>query len=618
MRNRLIHIEEMLTDQGAENELREVPLSKTAFHTSVICACILLGVVFIQFLNVGLGDHARYTARADENMSETRIISAPRGIIEDRFGKPIVTNIPSVEAYLIPHNLPRLYSERKEALRILSEITGLSEEELYKKFIARDWSLSDRFFLTNNLPETTIINLTRTPLPYIELQNGFERTEMHPLAFAHVVGYTGRVDKKDLETHRELVIDDTIGKDGLEAYYDENIRGKNGEHLTLLSAKGIIQEERTEKTAQPGNNLRTFIDADFQVYLYERLARALKELGRDAAVAIAMNPQNGEVLALVSMPSFEVGRISMYLNRPSNPLFNRAVSGLYNPGSTIKPLVGTAALTEKVIMPNDKIFSRGYIEIPNPYNPDAPSRFVDWRPNGWVDIEDALAKSSNIYFYEVGGGFEHQKGLGIARLKEWWQKFNLDMPSQIDLLGEQKGFLPDPEWKKEKTGTPWRIGDTYNVSIGQGDFSITPIGLLNYINAIANGGTLYMPRIMASVESTKDKKRASFTQPVVLKDVREEIKGAIPHIQQGMRSVVEKSYGSAHILNDLPFHVSGKTGTAQTNLNTKLNAFFVGFAPSENPQIAILVLVENAKEGSLNALPVAKDALLWYYEHRLK
>ena len=186
------------------------------------------------------------------------------------------------------------------------------------------------------------------------------------------------------------------------------------------------------------------------------MKQGLSYLGSRAGVGIALNPQNGEVLALVSLPSFDNNKIKAEdLIDSSKPLFNRAVSGFYAPGSTIKPLVAFGALKEEIIAPEKEILSIGYIEIPNPYYPDRPSRFVDWKPHGWVNLYSALARSSNVYFYEVGGGFGDQKGLGIEKLKDYWQKFGLGELTGIDLPGEAKGSLPDPETKeknKEKFG----------------------------------------------------------------------------------------------------------------------------------------------------------------------
>jgi len=274
-------------------------------------------------------------------------------------------------------------------------------------------------------------------------------------------------------------------------------------------------------------------------------------------------------------------------------------------------------LTEGVVTPVTEIFSGGYIEIPNPYNPELPSRFLDYKPNGWVNIYSALAKSSNIYFYEVAGGFENQKGMGIDKLNEWWKRFNLGEKTGIDIVGESNGFLPDPEWKEEKTSDIWRVGDTYNVSIGQGDLLVTPISLLNYINTVANGGIIYRPQIVKEIKNI-DGEVIQEIKPFIINDISGIAGSAIYEVRKGMRDVVAKSYGTAYSLHNLPFSAAAKTGTSQIENNARINAFFVGFAPFENPEISILILVENAKEGSVNTIPIAYDIFLWYYENRLK
>ncbi|MFH1246354.1 MAG: penicillin-binding transpeptidase domain-containing protein, partial [Candidatus Liptonbacteria bacterium] len=296
---------------------------------------------------------------------------------------------------------------------------------------------------------------------------------------------------------------------------------------------------------------------------------------------------------------------SALLNDPNRPLFDRMVSGEYNPGSTIKPLVGVAALTENIVTPDFSVFSPGYLDVQNPYNPSNPSRFLDWRYQGYINLYSALAQSSNVYFYTVGGGANGVKGLGLDRLHSWWEKFGLGKLTGIDLPREGDGFLPTAEWKQRASGRPWLLGDTYNVSIGQGDLSVTPLQLLSYIGAIANGGKILMPHVGSTVEGK----------------VNEDLTSLLPQItevQKGMRATVTNRLGTAYTLNNLSFQVSAKTGSAQVKNNTEENAFFVGYAPSDNPQIAILVLVENSKAGSLNAVPIAKDVLNWYYEHRLK
>jgi penicillin-binding protein 2 len=289
---------------------------------------------------------------------------------------------------------------------------------------------------------------------------------------------------------------------------------------------------------------------------------------------------------------------------------------MYNPGSTIKPLDAVAALKEGVIDPTREVFSPGYLMVPDPYNSSTPTRYADWRYQGNVNLASALAQSSDVYFYIVVGGSPAStpmlndpsdygiKGLGVDELHEWWQTFGLGKATGVDLPGEADGFLPTPQWKQQKMGTPWLLGDTYNVAIGQGDLLLTPLQLLSYIGAIANGGTIYRPYLNES------------STPVVNEDLTS-LLPEIQDVQQGMVEGVTAPLGTAYTLHDLPFSVCAKTGSAQVENNEQENALFVGYAPCNNPQIALLILIENSKDGSLNAVPIAKEVLNWYYENRL-
>ncbi|MDO8556931.1 MAG: penicillin-binding protein 2 [Candidatus Jorgensenbacteria bacterium] len=620
MQHPRLTIENILADHILKEDVREVPVKRRVFIILLSVAFIVVGAVFLQFLYLSTVRHGFYADRALQNISDTVVTPAPRGIIQDRYGKPLVQNDHSFNAYLLPRLLPRESEGRLIILTRVAELTHADITELAAHITNRDWQISDRILLQADLSQEELVALSSERLPGVTVEAGFKRVQEEPLVFSHLIGYTGLVNADDLKRDTTLVMDDEIGRAGLEAYYDDVLRGTNGEDTTFKNALGKMQDTRIVHDSKPGRTINTYIDRDLQEFFYNRLNQALKSLGRDVGVGIAMNPQNGEVLAMVGIPGFDANNVSDFLNSKNQALFNRAVGGKYNPGSTIKPLVASAALSEGIISPDKQIYSAGYIDVPNPYNPDAPSRFLDWRPQGWVDLAAALAKSSNVYFYTVGGGFGDQKGLGITLLKKWWEKFNLGGKTNIDLPGETTGFLPDPDWKKKATGQPWRLGDTYNVTIGQGDFSITPIGLIDYISTIANGGTIYKPRIVKSIEDAAHSSStvSQETQPVVLRDLRNDIQDIISYVHKGMRDAVREPYGTAHLLNSIPMEIAAKTGSAQVENNTKTNAFFVGFAPADNPQIAILVLIENSREGSANTIPVARDVLMWYYQNRLK
>ncbi len=618
MKKREIVFEESLSDEWSKDlDVIEVPLDERPLWylggAILLVALAVLGR--ITFLTIARGEF--YESRAAANQYQITHIPAPRGPITDREGRVLAENRPVYSALLNLKEFLRNSALHEATFLAIREILGISEETVRGLIRERNVETAvDPIVLLSDLQPAQVVALRNVNLETLIVSGGFERQYPNGAVFSSAIGYLGFPTAADLERDQNLAGQDFIGKAGLESYYDERLRGTSGLFVRLRDTKGNIVGEQKRSDPKIGESLKLTIDGDFQEYFHDRFTRGLISLGRTSGVGIALDPQNGEVLAFFTMPAYDNNAFTgtgksaerqRLLTSPDRPLFNRAVSGLYNPGSTVKPLVAVAALIEGVISPTREIFSPGYLDVPNPYNPDQPTRFVDWRYQGNVDISSALAQSSNVYFYEVGGGFGDLKGLGINRLREWWAKFGFDRPTGIDLPGEAKGFLPSPEWK-DKTSDgkrPWLVGDTYNVSIGQGDLLVTPIELLNYIAAIANGGHLYEPTLAMGEQ-----------HPKTIADL--DLGPALAEVQKGMRETVTSPMGTAHLLFDLPFGVAAKTGSAQVQNNTQENAFFVGYTPVDKPQIAILVLIENAKEGSLNAVPIAKDVLAWYYEHRIK
>ncbi|MCX6737761.1 MAG: penicillin-binding transpeptidase domain-containing protein, partial [Candidatus Parcubacteria bacterium] len=357
------------------------------------------------------------------------------------------------------------------------------------------------------------------------------------------------------------------------------------------------------------------------------LKEATDNLGIKKGVGIAINPSNGEVLAMVSLPSFDgnifnqsgnSSAINKIFQDPNHPLFNRAISGLYSPGSTIKPLMAMAVLGEKIIAPEDNIIDKGRIVIPNPYDSTKESVFRDWKADGHglVNLRKALAVSCNTYFYTVGGGYGSVIGLGKDRIKQYWQLFGLDKLTGIDLPGEGSGVLADEALlQKSRPDDPhWHLGDTYNISIGQGDLQITPLELLSYISAIAENGNFWKPHL---VKQIKDGESLIKNQEAQLVTKLNLPASYFQIVQEGMRQAVTAADGSAVSLNNLGVTLAGKTGTPQIASGNKINAIFTAYAPYENPQIAILVLLEEPKEGSAVAIPVVGKVLDWWNQNRL-
>ena len=613
----------------------ELPLSKRTLILLFSIAFLFSVIIVLRLESLGIKNGEFYSLRSAMNVGKSIILPASRGNIYDRFNVQLVENEPAISIALNAATAKKNKESLDEILTKISAVIGIEKSDLENSLQKNNLEKNPIIILARNISTDQLIETRGLNFDSLEIQNDYRRSYLKGPILSHLIGYTGLAEYNDVK-----------GKTGLESYYDSALQGTNGLKIIYKDAHDNSFGGKLFNESQPGFNLYTSIDLGLQTYFHDRLKQTLNSLGRDVGVGIAINPQNGEILSIVNLPDYDNNAFTdssrskdrgKILSSSFQPLFNRAVSGIYSPGSTIKPLVAVAALNEKIIEPDKQLLSTGEIEIPNPYFEDKPSRFLDWRPQGWVDMYSALARSSNIYFYTIGGGLPNGispqigwdntgevRGLGIEKLKEYWKLFGLEDKTGIDIDSENSGYLPDPVKKEQRNKDPWRLGDTYNVSIGQGDLLTTPIELINYIAAIANGGKLYKPKIVKSIKDENNKIIKEFP-PEILRQYPN-LTDYIKIVQKGMEDAVNKDYGTARLLADLPIGVAAKTGSAQIASNTKTNAFFVGYLPAEalaqagmplNKQIAILVLIENAKEGSLNAVPVAKDVLDWYYYHRL-
>ncbi len=617
------NLEHSIIESGIKRDLEilEMPLSKRTFTLISISSFIFIGLIFSRVAYLSSVQGKFYENRSVMNVAQPVTLPAIRGLIYDRYGVVLAENKSAQRVALNTIIAEKENIDMPELTSALSPILDASAEDLQALIRKADLEKMALVTLARNISPDQAAAIGKLGIQALEIQDDYTRSYPFGAAFAHVLGYASAAQYGDVR-----------GITGLEKQYDEAIAGKDGTRIFYRTAKGDILDEKLLDAPQHGENLHTTIDAGLQEYFYNRLIAALKSLGKNVGVGIAMDPQTGEVLAMVNAPSYDNNIFTdplakkaraEILTAPFQPLFDRAVSGIYTPGSTIKPAVAIAALKEGVITPQTQVFSKGYIELPNPYDPAHPSRFLDWKPNGWVDVRSALAKSSNIFFYSAGGGFGDVKGLGIDKLKEYWKFFGFGAKTGIDLDAEAVGFLPDPAEKLADKKDPWRIGDTYNVTIGQGDFQVTPIQLINMISSIAADGRMYRPFLVQS--QTDATGTTSVRQPELVRDYSD-LTSEIHEVQEGMKDTVRQPYGTANSLADLPFEVAAKTGTSQTLNNTKVNALFVGYITPDalakvgaplNKQIAVMVLIENAKEGSLNAVPIGKDVLNWYYQNRL-
>lgn len=387
-------------------------------------------------------------------------------------------------------------------------------------------------------------------------------------------------------------------KDGAELYLNEMLSGQNGLELIETSVNGDVVSQSVVEPPKNGENATLSIDSRVQNKFYEIISGLAGQVGFQGGAGIIMDVNSGEILSMVSFPEYDSGvmtegqdsaKIKSYYNNPSNPFLNRIISGLYAPGSIVKPFLALAALQEKVITPEKIIVSTGQIELPNPYDPSHPSIFKDWKANGPVDMRRAIAVSSDVYFYEIAGGFGSQPGLGIDRIKKYLESFGFTKKTGFDNQKEATGVIPDPAWKaKTFDGEIWRVGDTYNTGIGQYGVQITPIQAVVAVSAIANGGTLLAPSMLFTSTSTVATGTKVPIDPANFKVVTE-----------GMRQGVAEG-GTAAGLNTSDVDVAGKTGTAELGTRKQfVNSWVIGFFPYEKPRYAFAVVMEKGPVGNL-------------------
>src|SRR3989344_5660386 len=422
MTKKNLFLEEAVLDDIAEElDYMESPLEERAFKLvgglALLAALIVLGKV----VSLNMVQGAFYSNRSLMNASAIITSRAPRGIIFDRNGTPLLSNTPAFRVTVNLAELLKNEKNREAAISALESLLALEPGYITALLSSVNLEKQNSLTISREVNLDQVLKIKNLYLSSVEIQNDFERHYTDGQVFAHILGYTGFVDKNDLKKNPNLSLNDAIGKTGIEAEYDAALRGEDGEALKYRDASGNVIGNKTLKNGTPGDELYLTVDADFQKYFYDRLKQGLDAVGSKSGVGIALDPQTGALLALVNIPSFDNNQIqSKDLVDPMKPLFNRAVGGAYAPGSTIKPLVAYAALKENVISPEKQIYSPGYLDLP---------------PQGWVDIYSALARSSNVYFYEVGGGFGDEPGLGINRLKEYWAKFGLGKETGVDIPG---------------------------------------------------------------------------------------------------------------------------------------------------------------------------------------
>jgi penicillin-binding protein 2 len=627
---------EVLLDKLAQEKERkfgiseikmEVPIYQKNFHRFFYLSLTIFLVVFLRTLQLQTIEGKKYLSLAKENAFLIQKIKAERGVIYDRNFKQLVYNRPAFNLVVKKDELPKSEEEKKAILEEVAKILEIDPKSLKERI---EKELDKEFVIFPNLETKPLIILETKidKLSGFEIRENLVREYPEGENFSHLVGYMSKIQKEEWEKEKIYYsISDYVGRDGLEKYYEKTLRENRGEIRVVRDAKGNIVSKEMVSLPSSGKSLVLWLDADLQKKIKEELEKKMKEVGAKGGAGVALDPKNGGILAMVSLPSFdnnlffspEKENLDKILNDPQKPLFNRALNGQYLLGSTVKPLIALAALEEKIISPNTKLDCQGEIVIPNPYHPDKPSIFHDWTVHGLTEMRKAIAESCNVYFYTIGGGFQNQKGLGPTKIKQYLQLFDLGKTPKVDLPFDESasGLIGDPAWKMEKLKQRWWDGDTYNLSIGQGYILANPLQIAKAFSAVANGGKLVEPRVVwkiidenkNEIEEIKTEERELPIDKKNLEIVREGMRWAVTG-QNSPRA-------SAIALNDLPVSAAAKTGTAQTfrkNCSDCYTIWIVTFAPYEDPKIVLVLILEDVR-GRLSQLvvPVAREVLNWYF-----
>jgi penicillin-binding protein 2 len=654
---------------------------------------------FFRLWNLQVVRGEEFSQLAQINRSRLVSIDAPRGIIYDRSGQPLVHNVPRFSVAIVPGYLPDDDLETMEIYRKLSlwlnmPITTKMDETDLVAGQSGGASSADRGFalrfrsrtetdegpgegikdivdeairtgqyyreitIKDNISRETamIISEQTMKLPGVKMQINATREYPNGPTMAHVLGYAGGIPSEEAQDYEAKGYDanvDKVGLTGIEWEAESYLRGVKGSKYIEEDVAGrevAVVGEPNDPV--PGDNVYLSIDAGLQKVAAEALQAEIDEINRSQGrewtrrgAAIAMNPQTGQILALVSLPSFDPNlftqgisqaELSKLYNDEHRPLLNHAIYDHVAPGSIFKLIPASAALEEGVITPKTIIYDPGSIVIPNKYFPNDPGqakRLTCWLKTGHgnVDLLHGLAYSCDVYFWEVGAGYDVPnqpkfEGLGIDRLVKYSQMFGLGQITGIDLPGESTGHVPTTQWKRRTYGETWSTGDTYNFSIGQGYLEVTPIQMLNVAAAVANGGTLYKPQIIDHVTTADGKVVRSFT-PQVLSKVNIQLEN-LQLVQQGMEA--SAMWGTSTKAQVPGVRVAGKTGTAEFcddlavkdgfcyTGHTPYHAWFISFAPVGNPQIAVVVYIYNGGEGSERAAPVAQKILDYFFKNSPK
>ncbi len=592
--------------------------SQLILQRTIACAifigffCVLL---LSRLIHLQLEQHARYSTLSEQNLLNLIPIEPNRGLIYDRNGILLAQNRPAFSLDIIPGKVPNL----KETLAALNQIIPLNETEIkvFNRAINQHRHY-DQVPLKMNLNEAQVATfyVNQYRFPGVLIQSHLLR--IYPLGelTGEVVGYVGRINPEDLKKVDSVnySASNYIGKNGIEEYFESILHGTVGAEEAEINARGQIVRVLRKIPPVAGKNLYLTIDSKLQAY-----AETL--LGDNSGSIVVIQPKTGEILAMVTHPSFDpnvfVNGISQkayqaLLEDPEHPLYNRAIRGIYSPGSTIKPFWAIAGLENNTITPQFKLFDQGFFRLPN-----TEHVFHDWGngSHGWVNVVKAITVSCDIFFYTLASK------MGIYYMDHFLAPFGFGQITQVDMPDELSGTLPSPDWKRAKKGQAWYKGDTIEVGIGQGFLSITPLQLAHAVTILATHGQRIAPHVLASTEDANSSPvpvPLKIEPPIILKNPNNwEI------ATEGMEGVIDSPMSSTHAYGPHPgYLVAGKTGTASIfkgardarrahlAISEKLrdNHLFISFAPVDNPKIAIAIVVEHA----IHADKMAGDLTRFY------
>ncbi len=595
-------------------------------HILYVLLFVGLFIILARSAQLQLIKGNQYSLFAERNRERAIPVPSERGLLYDIHMMQLTENIPKFSLALIPQDLPKKEEEKNTIVQQLAVLTK-QDPNMIKNIIEEygNYSYESITILDNLDYETALsIEIQSAELPGIHIQRGSKRqyitsgTASSSESLPHVIGYQSKLNKEELDRLYTFgyLPSDTIGKTGVEKQYETALRGTYGVKRIEVNALGKEQRIIAEEPPIPGDHLVLSIDYTMQQALEQIISSHLKKINKTKAVGIVVQPQTGAIMAMVSLPGYNNNDFSggidlktyeVYTSNQDNPLFNRAIGGTYPSGSVIKPAIATAALTEGIITNKTSFLSNGGIRVGEWF-------FPDWQSGGHgiTNVHRSIAWSVNTFYYYIGGGHNEFVGLGIEKISEYLKRYGISKKLGIDVPGEQPGFIPSKEWKEEVKKERWYIGDTYNISIGQGDLLVTPLQIAMMTAAIANGGTLYTPHVVDHIINPITKEKTI----IPITPIQEHVtpSWAIEEARQGMKDCV--TYGSCRRLGTLPFSTAGKTGTAQWNRNRDNHAWFTSFAPYNNPEIVVTILVEEGGGGSEVATPIAYDFYEWWGKNK--